>query len=116
MGKDGATSLLSNCASKLLFGLSDEESAQWASSTIGHHYDMLISSRPSGGGQGNSASAAESRQFIVEPNLFYRLRSGGAQHNYIVDCFYVRGLRVFSDGKHFRLLSWVQDHDWRPAS
>lgn len=106
IGKDHAQALLSNLSNKIVHALGDADSARWASEQIGHEFKLL----GGGGGDRNrqSYSYSESRQFRLEPDRFFTLRTGGVHNDGKVEAIWLRPGQPFRSGAHWIPVTFVQ--------
>lgn len=113
--KEDAISWVSNLQTKFIFANGDAETNGYFSALFGQSKHLMASmssnNKPfdwfgdsmgldSGGG---NYSTTEHMMPDVRPEAFTRLRKGGKQYGFMVDCYCFQGGRVFSNGK-----TWVR--------
>lgn len=118
--KDDVLAWLANLQTRFIFASGDNESNAFFSAMLGQSKQLLSSvSGPTGKidplddwfgspQSGGGYSAQEQWLPDVRPEDFTRLRKGGKDNGYVVDCYVFQGGRVFSNGKTWLKTSFLQ--------
>ena len=117
--KEDARAWISNLQTKFIFANSDAETNAYFSHMFGESRQHLISVSPDNKpfdlvghmlGEPQGVGMNLNEQFLpqVRPEEFLRLRKGGRDNNFVVDCFITQGGRVFSNGKTWLKTSFTQ--------
>ena len=111
---------MSNLMTRFSFASNDNETRAYLSKGIGMSKQLMMSGTSAvrqpydpvgdwlGEPQGGGASFSEQWLPLVRPEAFGALRKGGAENDFVVDCFVTQGGRVFSNGKPFLKCSFKQ--------
>ncbi len=100
-------SLLGNLSTKIFHAQNDAVTNEWAARTIGKDLKQFMSFNVSA--NSNSSSGINQQlHYQVEPREFTILKTGGEEHQFIVDTIITVAGKEWSDGKNFLKKSFKQ--------
>jgi hypothetical protein len=98
-------SLLGNLSTKIFHGNNDYVTNEWAANTIGKIFRNVSSISV---GVQQSSGLNQQLHYQVEPVEFTTLKSGGEEHNLIVEGVVTITGKKWADGRNFKICQFTQ--------
>lgn len=118
MTESKAKAFLTNFGHKIFHTVGDADTAQYASSLLGHRREAFVTVSPKPGlsmgeemfgNSGASCSINESYHEVLQPITFLSgLLSGGPQNGYLVTGIVIRSGEPFRNGQNWQRVSFSQ--------